>query len=320
MASLAARQLTRGPFGPGGCIVNLGRKGEPEFIGVRGQGLGVLVAINLRTMFEERIDAGVDMPDCVGATLFGRRGFLMIQRGMQVRFYERARAGWRGRDIYSIYTPSYQTGLALADVDQDGRIDILCGNYWIRSPRSFDESWRLFAINTWFEEPDSASVRIAVLDRTRVVSVQSRRSPARAALFVARADRKALWNPGALLPQFRLHHVRALTRLNGKLLLGEANGEASRLFASDLSSGAIEKIQTASDVVALVPLAKREVFVAERNQVRIWSLSVRANKRRRRGSSPRAAAKKDQALRNPPAPRLRAGGSEGSGASRLRER
>lgn len=269
---MAARRLARGPFGQGGCVVDLERNGQREFIGVRGAGLGVLVSVNLHTLVEEQIDTGIEMPDCVEATLFGRRGVLMIQRGMQVRFYEKTRAGWRSRDIYSIYTPSYQTGLALADVDHDGRVDIFCGNYWIRSPRAFEESWRLFAINTWFEEPDSASLRILALGRTQVAHVQSRHSPARAAVFTTQADQRALWNHRALLPKFELHRVRALAHSNGKLLLGEANGEASRLLAIDRKTGAVESLKTASEVITLLPLSNGRVFVVGRAGARLWHM------------------------------------------------
>ena len=47
---------------------------------------------------------------------------------------------WPYREIYSIYTPSQQTGLSMRDIDGDGRIDILCGNYWIQSPERFRTS------------------------------------------------------------------------------------------------------------------------------------------------------------------------------------
>ena len=81
------------------------------------------------------IDDEFDTHDCMEATLFGRKGVLVIQRYMQVRFYERAdKSPGRIREIYSIYTPSQQTGLSLRDIDGDGRVDIVCGNYWIQSP------------------------------------------------------------------------------------------------------------------------------------------------------------------------------------------
>ena len=110
------------------------------------------------------IDSEIEMHDCIEADLFGRRGVLMIQRYMQVRFYERpAQPGetWKIREIYSIYTPSQQAGLALHDVDRDGHPDIYCGNYWIRSPSAFELPWRLFAIDTYSELPLSAMLRLA---------------------------------------------------------------------------------------------------------------------------------------------------------------
>src|SRR5207245_11758638 len=87
------------------------------------------------------IDTGVDTADVLAATLFGRRGILLVHKRAQVRFYEiptNLAGPWPVREIYSFYTPSDQGGLMLADIYGDGRPDILCGNYWIRSPESFE--------------------------------------------------------------------------------------------------------------------------------------------------------------------------------------
>ena len=70
-------------------------------------------------------------------------------------------AAWPAQDLYSFYTPSREGGLGIADIDGDGLPDILCGNDWIRSPRTFDLHWRLFAINTWNELENSAMLRLA---------------------------------------------------------------------------------------------------------------------------------------------------------------
>jgi hypothetical protein len=207
LPALTSEAVANGPFSLGGCVLD-----SQELITVRGDGLGDLVSIRLSDGRTETIDTEVEMPDCLAATLFGRRGVLMIHRGMQVRFYYRdADRKWVSRDIYSIYTPSYQTGLALADVNSDGRPDIFCGNYWIASPGRWEQSWRLFAINTWFEDPRSASLRIAVLTPRSMIAAQSHGD--RSARFDALPDPKQQWKQTPLASA--LVNTRALLRWNG---------------------------------------------------------------------------------------------------------
>ena len=235
-----------------------------EAVTVRGTGLGDLVSIRLSDGRTEVIDTQVEMPDCVAATLFGRSGVLVIQRGMQVRFYHRAKAGlWESRDIYSIYTPSYQTGLGLADVNGDGRIDIFCGNYWIQSPQRWEESWRLFAINTWFEDPRSASLRIAVLSPRSILAAQSHGT--RAARFDAPPDVKQQWNQTPLSPS--LVNVAALVRWNRQTLAGERNGTASRVIVIETG----EVITSGREVLSLIPLGSDRFAAISPQGVTVWT-------------------------------------------------
>ena len=223
LAPLRSQVLRAGPFGEGGCLTDLDADGRDEFISVRGPGLGTLLWMPLGSDVEERIDTQIEMGDCIQAEFFGRRGLLMVQRGAQIRFYQRtAGSRWIVRDIYSIYTPSYQRGLALADVDGDDRKDIFAGNYWIRSPERFEESWRLFAINTWFEEAESAALRIAVMSPRRIVAAQARITPARFAVFAAPADPAQLWSASPV--PHELGRVRALDVWQGQIVAGGDGG------------------------------------------------------------------------------------------------
>lgn len=118
--SLRSRLLAPGRFEEGGCLVDLDRDGRPEFVTQEVSGLGKLVWRRPPDWQPKVIDTEIAMHDCMEATLFGRRGILMIQRYMQVRFYELPQHDgepWPSREIYSIYTPSQQAGLALHDVN-----------------------------------------------------------------------------------------------------------------------------------------------------------------------------------------------------------
>ncbi|MGH9630828.1 MAG: hypothetical protein ACRD7E_21145, partial [Bryobacteraceae bacterium] len=136
LPGLKPRKLAEGYFSEGGCLVDVDQDGMEDLILQEGPGLGRLVWRKAPEWEPVVIDTGVKMHDCIAATLFGRQGFLMIHRHMQVRFYEPDKAGkhWARREIYSFYTPSQQAGLLLSDINKDGLNDIVAGNYWIRSP------------------------------------------------------------------------------------------------------------------------------------------------------------------------------------------
>lgn len=226
------------------CAVDFSGGGGTEIVAQEGPGLGTLVRHKGPAWAREVIDTGIEMGDCIGTTLHGRRGVLMVHRYTQVRFYEPPEepgGRWPYREIYSIYTASRQAGLLLADVDGDGRTDIVCGNYWIRNPESFDLPWRIFAINTHSETPDAATMRFALVPGEKgrpwsLAAAQRAMGRARLNLFVRPGDVKQQWEARPLADGFDIRFPQALAAgdFDGDgvedLAVGENNGAQSRLL------------------------------------------------------------------------------------------
>ena len=257
--------IADGYFGEGGCLVDLDSDGKQELVAKEDAGLGRLTWRRPPAYEPEVIDAQFDTHDCIEATLFGRKGVLVIQRYMQVRFYERAGRGkWRQRDIYSIYTPSQQTGLSLRDIDGDGRTDILCGNYWIQSPERFDLPWHIFAINLWYEDPDSAMLAHEPAG-DKLFMAQGHRANARVALFDKPADPRQLWKETRIAGEF--HNVHATASFAGRIVFAENNGSGSRIF--QLQDGRAEEIVRGYDTLRLIPLREGLLAVGPRG-LSLW--------------------------------------------------
>ena len=183
-----SERIAEGRFAEGGCLMDSGL---------------ILNSIDSRELIWLRladrkrfvVDTGVDTRDAIPADLLGHHGVLLIHKRQQVRFYAfptPMKDGWPETELYTIYTPSTEGGLVIADIDGDGLPDLFCGNYWMKSPSSFELPWREYAIDTWNEEEGSAMLSLAWSKPVRV-AVQRDMRPARAAWFERPADPQQLW-------------------------------------------------------------------------------------------------------------------------------
>lgn len=268
--AMQAELLADGEFGEGGCLVDLDNDGKPEFVAKEGSGLGKLTWRRAPYKVAVVIDDEIDTHDCIAATLFGRKGVLVVQRYMQVRFYERSASGvWKQREIYSIYTPSQQAGLLLRDVDEDGRVDIVCGNYWIQSPAEFSLPWRIFAINTYFDQSLSAMLVHCFIEKGFIKDdlfvAQAHMQNAKAALFHKPADPRQLWTEKRL--DLVMHRAHAAAVLHGLLFFAENNGSASRTFV--LEGNKPRKILDGIDTLQLLAAGNAMLSVGPR-ELALW--------------------------------------------------
>lgn len=214
------------------------------------------------------IDPNVLTDDAVTATILGRRGVLVVHRGMQVRLYDPSTR--ESRDLYSFYSDSEQGGLLLTDIDGDGRADIVCGNYWIQCPERFELSGRLYAIALWNESRQSARSAFTMLGRN-LVRVQSAVGGARVAWFERPADPQRMWSEHRMEGTLNLQQPRHVTLFGGKILVAEAAGEGRlAIFHRDRA----EVVARTGGVSFLHAVSPNRLLLAESSRVAWWDNQV----------------------------------------------
>jgi hypothetical protein len=212
----------------------------------------------------------VDTRDAISADLLGHHGVLLIHKRQQVRFYDvpsPMKDHWTESELYTIYTPSTEGGLVIADIDGDGLPDLLCGNYWMKSPTRFDLPWREFAIDLWSEEEGSAMLRLAwnPADHIRVAAQRDLR-PARAAWFEPTADVKQLWTAHDLGPTAG---ASSAIFIGKDLIVLEKNPPGRLLLFRHGAAGFLpgrELIRT-NQAVGMTSTSIREVLIVEKSRV-----------------------------------------------------
>ncbi|MBL8292050.1 MAG: VCBS repeat-containing protein [Bryobacterales bacterium] len=234
---------TSGRFGAGGCLIDVNQDGIPDPVlyqlPERAGQLGTMVWLASPDYEANVIDTDAEFSDCLATTLFGEPGVLLLHRHAQVRFYKvpAAEPGkrWPYRELYSIYTASAQGGLLRADVDNDGREDILAGNYWLRSPADAEDSWRLFPINNWWNGPQTAMLRLGWA-KPMALAAERQGDPARVSWFLPSKDAAAFWTEAPLeaVPPIRKPEALIVADLNRdgrkEVVIGENAGPGSRLL------------------------------------------------------------------------------------------
>ncbi len=236
-----------GGFGTGGCVLDVNSDGQPDLLlfekGPPGE-TGRMVWLEAPKGELHVIDTDADFTDCLPTQMFGTAGVALLHRHSQLRFYEipaDPNEKWSYRELYSIYTPSAQSGLISYDVDGNGQPDFFGGNYWFQAPPSADKPWHIFAINKWWENAQSAMLKLALVPHAdnrfpSLLAAEATASPARVALFDPGKDPKQLWKQLMVeaVPPIRHPEALAAADLNGDsltdIIIGENAGDGSRLL------------------------------------------------------------------------------------------
>jgi len=254
-------RIAQGRFAEGGCVLDGGlvlNSIEPR----------ELLWLQLSDRKRFVIDTGVDTRDAIAADLLGHHGVLLIHKRQQVRFYDfpsPMKDSWTETELYTIYTPSTEGGLVVADIDGDGLPDLLCGNYWMKSPTAFELPWREFAIDTWNEQEGSAMLRLAWSDPIRVAA-QRDMQPARIAWFERPADPRQLWTVHDLLT---LQGAGGVLFAGNDLILLERHppGRVLRYRKTQGGFSPGKELIRTNNAVGLAGLPNGRVLLVEKSQV-----------------------------------------------------
>lgn len=262
------RKLAIGQFAEGGCVLDHG-------LVLNSISPRELIWIRFADQKRFLIDTSVDTRDAIPADLLGHHGVLLIHKRQQVRFYDvpsPMRDRWQESELYSIYTPSTEGGLAIADIDGDGLPDLLCGNYWMKSPTAFELPWREFAIDLWSEQEGSAMLRLAHSSLNgKPVRVAGQRDmrPARAFWFVPPQDPaqflKQIWQAHSL---GEFQGVSGALFLKGDLILSErdAPGRVVRFRRTSDGFAPPQQLARTGGVLGITALPDGRLLVLEKSQ------------------------------------------------------
>jgi len=259
-------RVAQGRFAEGGCKLDAGlilNAIDPP----------ALIWLRLADRKRFVVDTGVDTRDAITARLLGAHGVLLIHKRQQVRFYSvpsPMQDRWPETELYTIYTPSTEGGLVIADVDGDGLPDLLCGNYWMKSPTAFELPWREFAIDTWNEEEGSAMLRLAWSEGVRVAAQRDMR-PARVAWFERPADPKQLWSAHELAS---LQGVGGIQFINKDLFVLEKDppGRLLRFRRQGSSFGPGSELIRTNSGIGLASLPGDRLLILEKFRVGLLTL------------------------------------------------
>ena len=257
-------QLADGRFEEGGCVLDGG-------LVLNSVAPRQLLWLRLSDRQRFVIDTAVDTRDAIAADLLGHHGVLLIHKRQQVRFYDMPspmRDHWTESELYTIYTPSTEGGIVIADIDGDGLPDLLCGNYWMKSPTAFDLPWREFAIDTWSEEEGSAMLRLAWSAPVRIAAQRDMR-PARASWFERAADPKQLWPSHELMPGGVAGGVSAALFVGRDLILSEREAPGRILLFHRTGAGfaPAKELTRANNVIGIAVFGTHDLLLIQKNRV-----------------------------------------------------